>query len=88
VVRGRALARERKLKVSNPFQLKVSNPFPAPGSLVVNPQQTRRERFKKVFFAVLAMLVILMLTLLIQGCRSTQQMSSQAPDSVTVASQN
>jgi hypothetical protein len=69
--------------------VKVLNPFQIPGSLNGNPQHTRRERFKKIFFAVLAVHVILFLTLLIQGCRSGQQQStSQGPDAGTVTSQN
>jgi hypothetical protein len=74
------LARERQLKALNPFQV--------PGSVIGNPQINRRERFKKVFFAVLAIHVILFLTLLIQGCRSGQNSSSLGPDSAVVTAQN
>jgi hypothetical protein len=74
------LARESKLKALNPFQV--------PGSIIGNPQIHRRERFKKVFFAVLAIHVILFLTLLIQGCRSGQNSSSLGPDSAVVTAQN
>jgi hypothetical protein len=74
------LARERQLKAANPFQV--------PGSVIGNPQINRRERFKKVFFAVLAIHVILFLTLLIQGCRSGQNSSSLGPDSAVVTAQN
>jgi hypothetical protein len=70
------------------IKLKVLNPFQVPGSLIGNPQQNRRERFKKVFFAVLAVHVLLFLTLLIQGCRSGQNSSSQSPDSATMTAQN
>jgi hypothetical protein len=66
----------------------VSNPFQVPGSLIGNPQNNRRERFKKVFFAVLVAHVILFLTLLIQGCRSGQNVGSLPPDSATVTAQN
>jgi len=68
--------------------LKALNPFQVPGSVIGNPQINRRERFKKVFFAVLAIHVILFLTLLIQGCRSGQNSSSLGPDSAVVTAQN
>jgi len=47
--------------------LNVTNPFSASVALSGNPQINRRERFKKIFFAVLAAHVILFLTLLIQA---------------------
>jgi hypothetical protein len=75
-----ALAGERKLKVSNPFQIS--------GAVIGNPQFNRRERFKKVFFAVLAIHIILFLTLLIQGCRTDQDRSSLPPDAAVVTAQN
>jgi len=68
--------------------LKALNPFQVPGSVIGNPQINRRERFKKVFFAVLAIHVILFLTLLIQGCRSGQNSSSLGHDSTVVTAQN
>jgi hypothetical protein len=68
--------------------LNAANPFQA-GSLNVNPQLNRRERFKKIFFAVLAAHVILFLTLLIQGCRNGQNTTtSGAPESGIAAVQN
>jgi hypothetical protein len=67
--------------------LKVLNPFQVPGTLNGNPQHHRRERFKKIFFTVLAVHVVLFLTPLIQGCRSERQASSQAQDSGMIASQ-
>lgn len=70
--------------------LKVSNPFQVHGAVIGNPQQNRRERFKKIFFTILAIHVILFLTLLIQGCRNGQNGSgaSQGPNSGTVTAQN
>jgi hypothetical protein len=69
--------------------LKELNPFQVSGVLVGNPQFNRRERFKKIFFAVLAVHVLLFLTLLIQGCRSGQQTTvPEAPDSGMVAVHN
>jgi hypothetical protein len=65
------------------------NPFQAPGSPVgnisVNPQFHRRERFKKIFLAVLAVHVLLFLTLLIQGCRNDQHGTTSAPSPSAVA---
>jgi len=62
--------------------LNVTNPFSASVALTGNPQINRRERFKKVFFAVLAAHVILFLTLLIQGCRTGQDTSSLPSESM------
>ena len=45
----------------------MTNPFQLAAEMPGNPQINRRERFKKVFFAVLAAHVILFLTLLIQA---------------------
>jgi hypothetical protein len=69
-------------------KVNASNPFQISSSLTGNPQHTRRERFKKIFFAVLAVHVILFLTLLIQGCRSGRQASAQAPETSAIASRN
>jgi hypothetical protein len=68
--------------------LKANNPFQTSGSVIGNPHQNRRERFKKVFFAVLAVHVILFLTLLIQGCRSGRNSSSLTPEAAVVTAQN
>jgi hypothetical protein len=59
--------------------VKEFNPFQVSGSAIGNLQiqNHRRERFRNIFFAVLAAHVALFLTLLIQGCRS--QTASQAP---------
>lgn len=70
-------------------KLNVSNPFQVPGSVIGNPQINRRERFKKVFFAVLAVHILLFLTLLIQGCRSGgKDVGSLPPEAGTVTAQN
>ena len=64
--------------------LALLNPFQAIGSISGNP----RERFKKIFFTVLAIHVILFLTLLIQGCRNgNNQTATEGPDSGIVAVQ-
>jgi hypothetical protein len=72
------LARGKKLKELNPFQ--------ASAVLIGNPQFHRRERFKKIFFAVLAVHVLLFLTLLIQGCRSGRQATASESSASTMAS--
>jgi hypothetical protein len=68
--------------------LNVTNPFSASVALTGNPQFNRRERFKKVFFAVLAAHVILFLTLLIQGCRTGQDTSSAPSESALAQAQH
>ena len=68
--------------------MNVTNPFSATVSLSGNPQSYRRERFKKVFFAVLAAHVLLFLTLLIQGCRSGQNTSALPSDTAATMAQN
>lgn len=59
----------------------TANPFSASVAQTSNPQFNRRERFKKVFFAVLAAHVIVFLTLLIQECRTGQDTSSAPSES-------
>jgi hypothetical protein len=68
--------------------LNVTNPFSVSVPLTGNPQNFRRERFKKVFFAVLAAHVILFLTLLIQGCRTGQDTSSLQTESQMAQAQH
>ncbi len=64
--------------------LAVLNPLQVIGSKSGNP----RERFKKIFFTVLAIHVILFLTLLIQGCRNgNNNVATEGPDSGIVAAQ-
>jgi hypothetical protein len=53
----------------------VTNPFSASVAPTGNLQFNRRERFKKVFFAVLAAHIVLFLFLLIQECRAGQNTS-------------
>jgi hypothetical protein len=60
----------------------VTNPFSTSVAQTGNPQFTRRERFKKVFFAVLAAHVFLFLTLLILGYRTGQDTSSLPSESM------
>lgn len=68
--------------------VKEFNPFQVPGTAVgtIQIQNHRRERFRNVFFIVLAAHIVLFLTLLIQSCSSGRNVASQAPDSNPVAS--
>ena len=66
----------------------MTNPFSASVALTGSLQINRRERFKKVFFAVLAAHVILLLTLLIQGCRTGQDTSSLPPETTVAQAQH
>jgi len=51
--------------------MNTSNPFQIPACLQrADSQQRRRERFKKGFIAVVAVVVILLVGLLIEGCMS------------------
>jgi hypothetical protein len=70
--------------------VKEFNPFQVPGTAVgtIQIQHHRRERFRNIFFIVLAAHIVLFLTLLIQSCSSGKQSSSQAPDQSTVVAHN
>ncbi len=53
--------------------MKASNPFQIPSCLQkVDFQQRRRERFKNGFIATVAVMVVLLVALLIQGCKTDQ----------------
>lgn len=69
--------------------VKEFNPFQVPGTAVgtIQIQNHRRERFRNIFFVVLAAHIFLFLTLLIQGCR-TDQTSSQISAPSSVAAHN
>ena len=77
--RGRHWLGKDTVNVTN-----VANPFSASVAQTGNPQFNRRERFKKVFFAVLAAHVILFLTLLIQA---RGQDATSLPSSASVLAQ-
>ena len=68
--------------------VKEFNPFQVPGTAIgtIQIQHHRRERFRNVFFIVLAAHIVLFLVLLIQGCRSGKDASSQTPQAAPVAS--
>ena len=70
--------------------MKEFNPFQVPGTALgtIQIQNHRRERFRNVFFIVLAAHVVLFLVLLIQGCRSGQPTGSEAADQAVSAAHN
>ncbi|HLX72961.1 MAG TPA: hypothetical protein VKV04_25330 [Verrucomicrobiae bacterium] len=65
--------------------VKEFNPFQVPGTAIgtIQIQHHRRERFRNVFFIVLAAHIALFLVLLIQGCRSGKDTATA--DSTPVA---
>ena len=68
--------------------VKEFNPFQVPGTAIgtIQIQHHRRERFRNIFFIVLAAHIVLFLALLIQGCRSGKDTASQTAESTPVAS--
>jgi len=66
----------------------TTNPFQASAALSGNLQYDKRERFKKVFLAVLAAHVLLFLFLLIQESRSGQNASLIPSESVAAIARN
>jgi nucleoid-associated protein YgaU len=65
--------------------MNTSNPFQIPSCLQrVDFQQRRRERFKNGFIAAVAAMVVLLVGLLIEGCKTEQATSAAAPPSVGV----
>ena len=59
--------------------MNTSNPFQIPSCLQrVDFQQRRRERFKNGFIAAVAAMVVLLVGLLIEGCKTDQATSAKA----------
>lgn len=48
----------------------ASNPFQLPAWSEINREQRRRARFKKMVFTIIAVIVLLLIGLLIEGCQS------------------
>jgi hypothetical protein len=66
----------------------TTNPFQASAALSGNLQYDKRERFKKVFLAVLAAHVLLFLFLLIQGSRNGNNAGMVPSESMAAIAQN
>jgi nucleoid-associated protein YgaU len=59
--------------------MNASNPFQIPACFQkVDFQQRRRERFKNGFIATVAVMVVLLVGLLIEGCKTEQATSTKA----------
>jgi nucleoid-associated protein YgaU len=68
--------------------MKASNPFQIPSCLQrVDFQQRRRERFKNGFIAAVAAMVVLLVGLLIEGCKTEQATSTKASASLSQVNQ-
>lgn len=65
--------------------MKTHNPFLVSSSLQNNLQNRGHRRFKNIFFAVLAVHVVLFLSLLIQGCRTSQSAGATPENAVALA---
>ncbi len=50
----------------------MSNPFITPGSSIAERAQSRRKKFKLGVYAFLITMTVLLLGMLIQGCRAQQ----------------
>jgi len=50
--------------------MNATNPFQVPSCFQIDHERRRRERFKTTFIAVVAMGILLMIGLLIEGCMS------------------
>jgi len=64
--------------------MNASNPFQIPTWAQINQEQRRRERFKKTVIAIVAAIVLLLVGLLIEGCK-TERATTSMP--VTLQSQ-
>jgi len=58
----------------------ATNPFQLPAWSDINREQRRRARFKKTVISIIAAIVLLLIGLLIEGCRSEREaMATPAP---------
>jgi len=51
----------------------ATNPFQLPAWSVINREQRRRARFKRTVISIIAAIVLLLIGLLIEGCRSERE---------------
>jgi len=56
--------------------MNASNPFQVPAWTQINREQRRRERFKKTVIATVAAVVLLLVGLLIEGCKTERDTMS------------
>jgi LysM repeat protein len=66
----------------------TTNPFQLPAWSDINREQRRRARFKKTVISIIAAIVLLLIGLLIEGCRSEREAITTpmpAPDQVQAA---
>lgn len=68
--------------------MNATNPFQLPAWSDINREQRRRARFKKTVISIIAAIVLLLIGLLIEGCRSEREAMATpmpAPDQVQAA---
>jgi len=64
----------------------TTNPFQLPAWSEINREQRRRARFKKTVISIIAAIVLLLIGLLIEGCR-TEREALAAPATVASAAE-
>jgi LysM repeat protein len=57
----------------------ATNPFQLPAWSEINREQRRRARFKKTVISIIAAIVLLLIGLLIEGCRSEREAMAPPP---------
>lgn len=68
--------------------MNATNPFQLPAWSDINREQRRRARFKKTVISIIAAIVLLLIGLLIEGCRSEREAMATptpAPDQAQAA---
>jgi hypothetical protein len=65
--------------------MNTSNPFQIPTWVEINREQRRRERFKKTVIAIIVVTVLLLVGLLIEGCKSERAALSTPAEPVNPA---
>ena len=65
--------------------MNATNPFQIPSFAEINREQRRRERFKKTVIAIIVVTALLLVGLLIEGCKSERAALSAPPAPVNPA---
>ena len=65
--------------------MNATNPFQVPAWAQINREQRRRERFKRTVIAIIAAAVLLLVGLLIEGCKTERDTMSTAVTPVAAA---